>query len=377
MTQRWAWAEIDLRALARNVEAIVADTTTHSVWAVVKADAYGHGAVECARVAIDSGAIGLCVALVDEGVALRRAGIAAPILVMSEQPPEQHRPLVGNGLIATVYNAESIASLGAVAEEMNIVCAVHLKVDTGMHRVGVAPSEVVQRAQQVRQHPWLSLEGIYSHLATADDATRNDATETQVRAFAGVLNDLKDHGIDVAHRHLENSAGALRHVAEVLRLESRVGIAMYGIHGDARSDSFGSPVSVALEPVMSLKANVSHVQVLEAGQAVSYGLRRPLMSRSTIATVPIGYADGVRRALWERGEVVIGGKRRPFAGMVTMDQVMVDCGNDVVRIGDEVVLLGSQGSERVSANEWANLLGTIGYEVTCGISARVPRIYLR
>jgi alanine racemase len=236
---------------------------------------------------------------------------------------------------------------------------------------------VVQRAQQVRQHPWLSLEGVYSHLATADDATRNDATEKQVRAFAGVLNDLKDHGIDVAHRHLENSAGALRHVAEVLRLESRVGIAMYGIPGDARSDSFGSPVAVALEPVMSLKAKVSHVQVLEAGQAVSYGLRRPLTSRSTIATVPIGYADGVRRALWERGEVVIGGKRRPFAGMVTMDQVMVDCGNDVVRIGDEVVLLGSQGSERVSANEWANLLGTIGYEVTCGISARVPRIYLR
>jgi alanine racemase len=152
---------------------------------------------------------------------------------------------------------------------------------------------------------------------------------------------------------------------------------MYGIPGDARSDSFGSPVAVALEPVMSLKAKVSHVQVLEAGQAVSYGLRRPLTSRSTIATVPIGYADGVRRALWERGEVVIGGKRRPFAGMVTMDQVMVDCGNDVVRIGDEVVLLGSQGSERVPANEWANLLGTIGYEVTCGISARVPRIYLR
>ena len=170
MTQRWAWAEIDLRALARNVEAIVADTTTHSVWAVVKADAYGHGAVECARVAIDSGVIGLCVALVDEGVALRRAGIAAPILVMSEQPPEQHRQLVGNGLIATVYNAESITSLGAVAEEMNIVCAVHLKVDTGMHRVGVAPSEVVQRALQVRQHSWLSLEGVYSHLATADDA---------------------------------------------------------------------------------------------------------------------------------------------------------------------------------------------------------------
>lgn len=377
MTQRWAWAEVDLRALRRNVEAIIGDTTTHSVWAVVKADAYGHGAVECARVAVEAGAVGLCVALVDEGVALRRAGIAAPILVMSEQPPEQYRQLVGNGLIATVYNAESIAALGAVAEELNIVCAVHVKVDTGMHRVGVSTGEFIDRVRQVRSQQWLTLDGVYSHLATADDASRNDATEQQVRAFASVLNHLKDEGVEVPHRHLENSAGALRHVAEVLRLESRVGIALYGIAGDARTDSFGSPVDVTLEPVLSLKARVSHVQVLGAGQAVSYGLRRPLAARSTIATVPIGYADGVRRGLWERGAVLIGGKRRSFAGVVTMDQVMVDCGDDEVRIGDEVVLLGRQGSESITANEWANVLGTIGYEITCGISARVPRTYLR
>lgn len=377
MTQRWAWAEVDLQALRRNVEAIVANTTSHSVWAVVKADGYGHGAVECARVALDAGAIGLCVALVDEGVTLRRAGIAAPILVMSEQPPEQHRHLVGNGLIATVYNSESIAALGATAEDMNIVCSVHLKVDTGMHRAGVAPSNAVARAREVLNHPWLSLDGVFSHLATADDASRNDVTESQVRAFAAVLNDLKDADIEVEHRHLENSAGALRHVAEVLRLECRVGIAMYGIAGDAASNSFGSPVGVQLEPVMSLKAKVSHVQVLEAGEAVSYGLRRPLASRSTIATVPLGYADGVRRALWERGEVLIGGKRRRFAGVVTMDQVLIDCGADSVQVGDDVVLLGCQGPEEVSANEWARLLGTIGYEVTCGISARVPRTYLR
>lgn len=377
MTQRWAWAEIDLVALRRNVEAIVGDTTTHAVWAVVKADAYGHGAIECARVAIDAGAIGLCVALVDEGVALRRAGISAPILVMSEQPPEQHRVLVGNGLIATVYNAGSIDSLGAIAHEMNVMCSVHLKVDTGMHRVGVAPETFMERVHQVRSHPWLSLDGVFSHLATADDAAKNSMTESQVRSFAGVLNQLKEAGVEVAHRHLENSAGALRHVAEVLRLESRVGIALYGIAGDARTDSFGSPVTVPLDQVMSLKARVSHVQVLEAGQAVSYGLRRPLARRSTIATVPLGYADGVRRALWERGSVLIGGKRRPFAGVVTMDQVMVDCGDDEVRVGDEVVLLGRQGSDAISANEWANLLGTIGYEVTCGISARVPRTYLR
>lgn len=377
MSQRWAWAEIDLRAYARNVRAIVADTTTHRVWAVVKADAYGHGAVECARVALDAGAQGLCVALVDEGVALRRAGIAAPILVMSEQPPGEHRAIVANGLIATVYNESTIESLAQTAAELEISCSVHLKVDTGMHRVGVAPIDAVARARRVRAEPWLSLDGVYSHLATADDPTRNDVTEHQARMFAGVLNDLKDAGIDVSDRHLENSAGALRHVAEILRLDSRVGIATYGIAGDAASNSFGGNVSVHLAPVMSLKARVSHVQVLDAGEAVSYGLRRPLTQRSTIATLPLGYADGVRRGLWHEGEVLIGGKRRRFAGVITMDQVMVDCGNDTVCVGDEAVLIGTQGTETIGANDWARLLGTIGYEVTCGISARIPRVYLR
>lgn len=377
MSQRWAWAEIDLRAYASNVRAIVADTTTHGVWAVVKADAYGHGAVECARVALDAGAQGLCVALVDEGVALRREGIAAPILVMSEQPPDEHRAIVANGLIATVYNESTIDSLARVATELEISCSVHLKVDTGMHRVGVSAHDVVARAKRVLAEPWLSLDGVYSHLATADDSLRNDVTERQARTFAAVLNDLKDAGIEVPSRHLENSAGALRHVAEILRLDSRVGIATYGIAGDAATNSFGGNVSVTLSPVMSLKARVSHVQVLDAGEAVSYGLRRPLTQRSTIATLPLGYADGVRRGLWEEGEVLIGGKRRRFAGVITMDQVMVDCGSDTVAIGDEAVLIGTQGTETIGANDWARLLGTIGYEVTCGISARIPRVYLR
>ena len=377
MSQRWAWAEIDLRAYASNVRAIVADTTTHNVWAVVKADAYGHGAVECAWVALDAGAQGLCVALVDEGVALRREGIAAPILVMSEQPPDEHRAIVANGLIATVYNESTIDSLARVATELEISCSVHLKVDTGMHRVGVSAHDVVARAKRVLAEPWLSLDGVYSHLATADDSSRNDVTERQARTFAAVLNDLKDAGIEVPSRHLENSAGALRHVAEILRLDSRVGIATYGIAGDAATNSFGGNVSVTLSPVMSLKARVSHVQVLDAGEAVSYGLRRPLTQRSTIATLPLGYADGVRRGLWEEGEVLIGGKRRRFAGVITMDQVMVDCGSDTVAVGEEAVLIGTQGTETIGANDWARLLGTIGYEVTCGISARIPRVYLR
>lgn len=158
---------------------------------------------------------------------------------------------------------------------------------------------------------------------------------------------------------------------------TRVGVAMYGIAADAQSNSFGVAPGVALQPVMSLKARVSHVQWLDAGEAVSYGLHRALKQRSCIATLPIGYADGVPRGLWETGEVLIGGKRRAFAGIVTMDQVMINCENDDVQIGDEAVLIGNQGANQITANDWARQLGTIGYEIVCGISARVPRSYLR
>ena len=374
--QRWAWAEIDLGALRHNVATLAAHIGPQQLWAVVKADAYGHGAIECARVALQSGAHGLCVALVQEGIALRQSGINAPILIMSEQPAEQHRDIIQYGLIATLYNEATIAQFARTAHELEIMATVHVKVDSGMHRVGVQPDNAVRVVSLVADSQWLTLDGMFTHLATADVADTQFAQQ-QVSTFARAVEQVRALEIEVRHVHISNSSSAIRRLdAGVGCTMERVGIALYGIPGDARSDSFGATHQLDLRPVMSVHARVSHVQRVSAGQGVSYGLKRPLEHDATVATLPLGYADGVPRGLWESGSVLIGGIRRPFAGVVTMDQIMVNCTDDAVHIGDEVVLIGSQGSDVITANEWANKLGTIGYEIVCAISARMPRNYI-
>jgi alanine racemase len=374
--QRWAWAEIDLGALRHNVAALAAHIGPQQLWAVVKADAYGHGAIECARVALQSGAQGLCVALVSEGIALRQAGIHAPILIMSEQPAEQYRDIIQYGLIATLYNEATITQFARTANDLEIMATVHVKVDSGMHRVGASPENAVKVAKLVAESPWLSLEGMFTHLATADVADTQFAQQ-QISSFSNSVEQVRASGIDVQHVHVSNSASAIRRLdAGIGCTMERVGIAMYGIPGDAHSNSFGAAHQLDLRPVMSIHARVSHVQRVAAGQGVSYGLKRPLERDSTIVTLPLGYADGVPRGLWESGSVLIGGIRRAFAGVVTMDQILVNCADDAVHIGDEVVLIGTQGSEVITANEWANKMGTIGYEIVCAISARMPRNYI-
>ena len=374
--QRWAWAEIDLGALRHNVATLAAHIGPQQLWAVVKADAYGHGAIECARVALQSGAHGLCVALVQEGIALRQSGINAPILIMSEQPAEQHRDIIQYGLIATLYNEATIAQFARTAHELEIMATVHVKVDSGMHRVGVQPDNAVRAVSLVADSQWLTLDGMFTHLATADVADTQFAQQ-QVSTFACAVEQVRALEIEVRHVHISNSSSAIRRLdAGVGCTMERVGIALYGIPGDARSDSFGATYQLDLRPVMSVHARVSHVQRVSAGQGVSYGLKRPVEHDATVATLPLGYADGVPRGLWESGSVLIGGIRRPFAGVVTMDQIMVNCTDDAVHIGDEVVLIGSQGSDVITANEWANKLGTIGYEIVCAISARMPRNYI-
>ena len=374
--QRWAWAEIDLGALRHNVSTLATHIGPQQLWAVVKADAYGHGAIECARVALQSGAQGLCVALVSEGIALRHSGINAPILIMSEQPAEQHRDIIQYGLIATLYNEATIAQFARTAHELEIMATVHVKVDSGMHRVGVQPDNAVRVVSLVADSQWLTLDGMFTHLATADVADTQFAQQ-QVSTFARAVEQVRALEIEVRHVHISNSSSAIRRLdAGVGCTMERVGIALYGIPGDARSNSFGATHQLDLRPVMSVHARVSHVQRVSAGQGVSYGLKRPVEHDATVATLPLGYADGVPRGLWESGSVLIGGIRRPFAGVVTMDQIMVNCTDDAVHIGDEVVLIGSQGSDVITANEWANKLGTIGYEIVCAISARMPRNYI-
>ncbi len=373
-TDRWAWAEIDLSALSENVKALAEQAGRAELWATVKANGYGHGAVEVARTALASGASGLCVAFADEAHELRQAKITAPILIVSEQPETQHEQMLRDDVAATLYNEAAISSYAAKAARLGVIGRVHLKIDTGMHRVGAPIEDALVRAKQINSSKSLTLEGVYTHFAAAD-LPEHSETDLQRQKFAEVLKSLEQNSLRPKYIHAANSAAAIREIdiAQVTGIGiARVGIAMYGIAPSIELESHATK----LKPVMSIHARVSHVQHLKAGEGISYGLRSKLESDATIATLPIGYADGIPRRLWSvGGEVLIGGRRCPIVGVVTMDQLMVNCADAQIKIGDAAVLLGTQGTETITANEIAAQLETIGYEIVCGISSRVPRRY--
>ena len=366
---RPAWAEIDLGAIAHNVGVLRRAVAPSTVWAVVKADGYGHGAAPVAAAAVAAGAEGLCVALVEEGAALRRAGVDAPILVLAEPPPAQYAEPARWGLHVAAYSEGAIDGI-ATATPPDAVVPVHLKIDTGMHRVGAAPDDAPALARRIVGHDRLALRGVMTHLAVADEPD-DPFTAAQLARLDAVLGALQAGGTEPAVVHAANSAGALAH-PEARRSFVRAGIAVYGI-----APGPGVAAHAAeLRPALALKARVSFVKRVAAGERISYGLRHRFGTDSVVATLPLGYADGVPRRLFATGgEVLIGGRRRPIVGVVTMDQLMVDCGDDEVAPGDEAVLIGTQAGETITATEWADRLGTIGYEITCGISARVPRCY--
>ncbi len=371
---RWAWAEIDLDAIAHNVGVLRRVSDPAAVWAVVKANAYGHGAFDVARTAIEAGAEGLCVALVQEGIELRRAGIDAPILILSEQPPEEAAHIIEYRLTPTVYRR---AFLDALVAEDPVGLPVHLKIDTGMQRVGVHPHSAAAVATAIEQRaPALRLAGVFTHLAMADDDSADavEITDQQLETFARTLADLPP----TPQLHAANSAGALSRADARLSMV-RAGIAMYGISPGPGVDHLCGE----LRPALELRARVSMVKQVRANSRISYGLKHRFDRDTIVATVPIGYADGVPRRLHAvGGEVLIGGRRCPIVGGVTMDQLMVDCGDADVRVGDDVTLSGEldgPDGEPVSvrAEDWAAALDTIGYEIVCGISARVPRVLRR
>lgn len=371
-SSRWARAEIDTSAITHNVAHIRSSVAPSRVWAVVKANGYGHGSIEVAHAALAGGAEGLCVAIVDEGVVLRRAGITAPILLLSEQPLDQAPFIVGYGLTATVTTTMGAAAIGAAGAQQGRAVAVHMKVDTGMHRVGVAPREALHLARYIDSHEGLDFEGLYTHFAVADEPA-HPGNDLQLRAFDEVVGTLRADGTAPRLVHAANSAAALASPRAHFDMV-RAGIAIYGLEPGPGVAHLCAP----LRPAMRLVARVSAVRWIEAGEAVSYGLRKPVDTRTLIATVPVGYADGVPRSLWSSDvAALVGGVPRPFAGTITMDQLMLDCGADSsVAPGDEVVLIGGQGDHRVTADDWARAVGTIGYEIVCGISARVHRRYL-
>jgi alanine racemase len=360
-------AEVDLGAIRDNVRALAREVSPSALCAVVKADGYGHGALEVARAALGAGATWLAVAVVEEGLELREAGLAAPILVLSDASADGVAAAAGAGLTFTVSSAASADEVAAADPGAHV----HVKVDTGMHRVGCQPDELSELVTHVAA-TGLQLGGIFTHLAVADDPGQTDVTDLQMERFRTALSTVATSGAAVPIVHAANSAGALHHPASRLDLV-RCGISLYGY---PPSEESGWPKGIGLRPALSLKARVTAVRRVAAEDGVSYGWVRRDGRERRVATVPIGYADGVPRRLGDAGgEALIRGRRCPLAGRVTMDQLMLEVGDDV-STGDEVVLLGTQGDETVTAADWARSTGTISYEILTGITSRIPRRYV-
>ncbi len=365
---RPAFVEVDLDAIAQNASALAGLVAPAELCAVVKADGYGHGAPAVARAALSAGAGSLAVALVEEGVALREAGITAPILLLSEPTPDGIAEAVARRLTLTLYRPAAVAAAQRAARRVGVRAAVEVKVDTGMHRVGASEDDALAVAGAIAASADLRLTGLWTHFAVADEPD-DPFTATQLARLAHTRARLGAAGIAVGRVHAANSAGALAHPASRLDLV-RCGLALYGY----------SPVAgagPALAPALSLKARVHLVRTLPAGEATSYGRAYRLPRAGAVAVIPLGYHDGVPRALFDGGgEVLIGGRRRPVAGTVTMDQLLVDCGpSGDVAAGDEAVLIGRQKDDAIDAAQWARWLATVPYEVLCGIGPRVPRVY--
>jgi len=366
---RPTWVEVDLGAIAHNVRRIAEHVGPDvEVLAVLKADGYGHGATRVARTALNNGATWLGVACIGEALTLRHAGIRAPILSLGYTPPWQVRQAVLNDITVTLFDAQVARALSRAGGDLGRRARAHVKVDSGMGRLGQLPENVLPFVREIHALPNLELDGILTHMSSADD-TDLAYTHGQLARFEGVLDDLRDDGLLPRRIHAANSACILR-LPESWYNMVRLGIAMYGL--DPSPDC---PCPPEMLPALSFKCQVAQVKTLPPGSDISYGRTYTTTRTSRIAVIPVGYADGFRRAPQHWGEVLVRGARAPIVGRVCMDQTMIDV-TDIpgVRQGDEVVLIGTQGDERITADEVAASLGTINYEVISEILARVPRV---
>lgn len=361
-------AEIDLDAIAfnmRQIRGLVGPDV--KICPAVKADGYGHGAVQVASTALKAGADMLAVATLEEGLELREAGIDAPILNFQCMLREQIPDIVSHDIRTMICNQSFAEELSRQAMGASKRLKVHLKVDTGMGRVGVQKWEAVDFAQKIAQLPGLEIEGIFTHFPTSDEEDLT-FTHEQIRDFKEITDAIEAAGVHIPIHHAANS-GAILNMPEAYFDMVRPGIILYGL--------YDGETCVELHPAMSLKSRIVFLKELPAGRTVSYGRTFKACRPTLVATIPIGYADGYNRLLSNRGPALVRGTRIPVIGRICMDQVMLDV-TDVpgVSVGDEVVLYGRQGDESISVKEIASTLGTITYEVTCAVSKRVPRIYV-
>ncbi|HMQ53446.1 MAG TPA: alanine racemase [Anaerolineae bacterium] len=365
------WAEVDLGAIRHNVQAIKAHLAPQTrLIAVVKANAYGHGAVPVARAALGAGAAWLAVNRVNEGVELREAGLEARILVLGYCSPEQAATIVRHRLTPALTTLETATALVHHLEAGQPPFPVHLKIDTGMGRLGLLPEEVADFARALHDHPRLTVEGIFSHLATADEAD-SAYSQRQFQIFQAAVQAVEASGYEVPMKHLANSAAGMRWPEWPLGWV-RLGVSMYGLYP---STAVGWPVS--LRPAMTLKTRVARLRLLPAGASLGYNRTVRLKVPTPIALAPVGYGDGYPRRCSNCGWMLVRGQRVPIVGTVAMDQTMLDVsGIEAVSQHDEVVVFGRQGEAEITAEEVGAWAGTINYEIVTRMAARVPRLYL-
>ena len=370
---RPTWAEIDLDALAHNLGVIRRQVGREvAVMAAVKEDAYGHGAVECAQRLQKEGVEWFGVALPEEGVALRNAGVTSSILCLGGFWEGQPDLCLRQKLTPVVYRLDMIEALDRSARDAGTVADVHVKIDTGMRRLGVQAEEVPEFSAQLRSFQNIRVDGLMTHLASADDHDQESFTEGQLSKFQQAVSVFRELGFSPTYLHAANSAASFAFPESRGNLV-RPGGALYGFVRDVLPANIGSP---PLRPVMSLHSRIMLLKTVGEGEKLGYGGTFQTTRESLIATIPIGYDDGYRRALSNRGRVIVRGLFAPVVGRVSMDLTLIDV-TDVrgVAIDDEAVLLGEHEGLRISAEDIAEAIGTISYEVTCGISRRVPRIY--
>jgi alanine racemase len=363
-------AEVNIDAIQHNLRQVRSRVGSGvKIMSVVKANAYGHGIVGVSSALLDAGTDYLGVGILDEGVLLREHGIEAPILVFAPPFPEQAAIVLDYGLEATICARETAEALNALSSTRGRRAAVHLKVDTGMGRLGVDYRESVQFTKFVASLPNLDIRGIYTHFATADERDERFA-RTQLKRFFEVTSTLSNSGIEIPLKHCANSAAVLELRDSYFNMV-RPGVLLYGYYPSHEING-----SLSIRRALSWRSRIGFLKTVEAGTPISYGRRYVTDSPTTIATVPLGYADGLSRNLTNKGEVIIRGRRYPLVGTVCMDQVMVNLGGPSnAKTGDDVTLIGVDGDEEITAWDIADKLGTVAYEICCAISDRVPRVY--
>lgn len=365
--------EVDLDAIQHNVQQFQKHLGPETnIMAIVKADGYGHGAIFVAKAALEAGATYLGVSFVDEGVELREAGITAPILVLGYTPLEDVRLALNYDLTLTVFTEESLQFIQKVAYQLRKKAKIHVKVDTGMGRIGLWGMEAVPLVIKAAQLDEVELEGLFTHFSTADEADHTYANQ-QANLFEEVLSELKKKNLDIPLIHCANSAAAIEFPKRVYNM-IRLGISLYGFYPSSEVNQ----QAVSLLPAMKLKSKVVHMKKPIKGTGIGYGKTYVTKGDEWIATIPIGYGDGFSRHLSNIGHALVNGVRVPIVGRICMDQLMLDVTKAMpVQVGDEVVLYGNQGAETIHVDEVAKLLQTINYEVTCMLGHRIPRLYFK